>query len=1377
MKRILTFLLTLILMAVGAPAQMPSYLPEDDGPAAGGQAVTVDSADPEGQGVTENVYLMKDGENTVTVDGGLLFYDDGGPDQKYSKDFNGTTVFRPAKEGDIIRLTVRQFYTRYNEYLDIYSGSGVNADNQLAHLSSSMSDDKLATAIYLSKAEDGCVTCHFETSNNYNDGWEILVESFTPQPMAVSSVELTPVNDNKMLRGSVDNKMMKVAVTASGEKGTVDLSAFNFSSLESDVEYIKSARLYYTGTLDTFSTATLWGQAELTAEAAFTITGSTTLDAAGTYYYWLTYDIAAEALNDSKIQAEFTSLTANDATVAPAEGKQVLVTVQDGVHGTYTIGTSGSEDFATIQAAIDSLEGGIDGPVEFLIADGNYKELVNLPQVTGSSPENTVTLRSASGKRENVIITYDNYTDPGSSSYSQRYGVVTFTGMDYVTLRDVTVTDEDQDFPAVVFLRDNSDYVTLDNLYLHLPVFTSYTSGNHLVYTYAPNESPNRDCDYLTVRNCLFEGGYIGMNLSSNGYIALPQQKGCVVENNIFRNQGSKAIYVSSSEGATIRGNAVYSDGNTTSSYWALDLNGTGGDFTAEANTVYMENPISSAIGIYLRMTSQANFKPGFKRIYNNEINIVGSTTAVTGFRQNDDIDGLEFVHNTIRIQGTGAAYGIYIGGTTKDAKYMNNLIQNETTGTTGTSGRIFHVGRDTYMEGEFSHNVYYSTNENRFYVYDPMDTETWNTTVGNQTNVIEATEFLSETVLEPAAAGSLVSAQPIEWLTTDLYGAERAAVPTVGCYEYAESTVAPAMAEGMPEVTDVTHDTATLNVQSTLTATMAYVVLEADAEAPTAEYVKGEDQTITLRKGVTARVPVSGLDPKTTYKAYMVLTSLRGMDSDVIATDGFTTTAVPSPEPLPLTATIDFDGTAVQAGSEVSLPVTVDGGVEPYTYEWTNALHEAVGSANPLALTPEVSQEYTVKVTDARGATATATVQVRVLGEQKIATFDDLYLEPESNWHGNTEDEDYMMGSFFSGSFEFNNSYMADWDSWSFFGYSNMTSTGFSSYLTDQYNSAVGHGVDDSANFGVVFISPYMGKTLMTLSNTTEGQTIPGMYVTNSAWDVDAILNGDGYEPKFDKDDYLMLNLTGTRADGTTTTLDVPLADYRYENEADRWYLDTWQWIDLSPLGDVVSVEWNMSSTKANAYGMTTPSYLCIDNVGASCPVKEGEQVLLKVNSEEPQASFDLARYFSFQPTEGTVTYSVVGDKPEALTIAGDGTATVNSGEAMEFTVTVRANQRGCNEWVSIPVKVETKPLGIDGVEMESVALYPNPADTYVTVCGDAADYTVAIISMDGREVARHEGLNGRRTLNISDLTAGTYLVRFSAADGSAAVRKLLVK
>ncbi|MDE5902789.1 MAG: DUF4465 domain-containing protein [Muribaculaceae bacterium] len=228
---------------------------------------------------------------------------------------------------------------------------------------------------------------------------------------------------------------------------------------------------------------------------------------------------------------------------------------------------------------------------------------------------------------------------------------------------------------------------------------------------------------------------------------------------------------------------------------------------------------------------------------------------------------------------------------------------------------------------------------------------------------------------------------------------------------------------------------------------------------------------------------------------------------------------------------------------------------------------------------------------------------------ELQVATFEDLNLPAESWWVGDTEDEDYALGTFTSGSFEFSNFYMADYDSWGFFGYASETGNVFPGgyAVPDQMLNCVGGGYE-SATYGMGFIADYMGPSVIRIPDFEEtGVNVNGVWVTNNAWVVSSILEGDGMSDAFGQGDYLKLTFKGFDKDGNAKSVDFMLADYTSEDASEHYYVDSWRYFDLSSLGDVVSLQTDMESTKVNDWGMTTPAYFAFDDLGAAKPGSVG--------------------------------------------------------------------------------------------------------------------------------------------------------------------------
>ena len=163
---------------------------------------------------------------------------------------------------------------------------------------------------------------------------------------------------------------------------------------------------------------------------------------------------------------------------------------------------------------------------------------------------------------------------------------------------------------------------------------------------------------------------------------------------------------------------------------------------------------------------------------------------------------------------------------------------------------------------------------------------------------------------------------------------------------------------------------------------------------------------------------------------------------------------------------------------------------------------------------------------------------------------------------------------------------YTPSWYSWSGFAISNRTATTFKDITPDQFNNITGKAHSGN-NFCVVY--PF-GESIVV--NGGKPAFVDGFWYTNDAWTVDAILNGDGMSPgKFEATDWLKCTVIGTKQGGSTVTVDIDLA-------SEGKYVKDWQYCDLSSMGKVVELSFVFTGSKSNDWGLTTPSYMCIDDI-----------------------------------------------------------------------------------------------------------------------------------------------------------------------------------
>ena len=204
-----------------------------------------------------------------------------------------------------------------------------------------------------------------------------------------------------------------------------------------------------------------------------------------------------------------------------------------------------------------------------------------------------------------------------------------------------------------------------------------------------------------------------------------------------------------------------------------------------------------------------------------------------------------------------------------------------------------------------------------------------------------------------------------------------------------------------------------------------------------------------------------------------------------------------------------------------------------------------------------------------------------------QTADFENLTLDQESYWNGSDG-----SGGFESGGAKFINNYYSDYLYWDGFAYSNVTDT-ITEGLDAQYNAITGSGVLGSKTYTVAWENIFLGN-VPTISLNNE-QIVSGAYFTNNNFAYYSMTNGDDSAKKFTDDDWFKLIITGIDSEGVETgTVEFMLADGTN-------IVNTWTWVDLSGLGIVKKLTFDLSSTDSGDFGMNTPAYFCMDNFNDS--------------------------------------------------------------------------------------------------------------------------------------------------------------------------------
>ena len=154
--------------------------------------------------------------------------------------------------------------------------------------------------------------------------------------------------------------------------------------------------------------------------------------------------------------------------------------------------------------------------------------------------------------------------------------------------------------------------------------------------------------------------------------------------------------------------------------------------------------------------------------------------------------------------------------------------------------------------------------------------------------------------------------------------------------------------------------------------------------------------------------------------------------------------------------------------------------------------------------------------------------------------------------------------------------------------------------YGNDQtYGETLTGGYNGSANFCMHFgykdSSPYNGTENLPYIYFKDGtpRVIDHMYVNNSTYAISCYMDGNGLTAKIGPDDWVKAVAIGYDAEGNETGR----AEIYLCNGPDNIVTDWTKW-DLTSLGKVVKVDFNILGSSDNGYGFSQPAYFAYDNV-----------------------------------------------------------------------------------------------------------------------------------------------------------------------------------
>lgn len=266
--------------------------------------------------------------------------------------------------------------------------------------------------------------------------------------------------------------------------------------------------------------------------------------------------------------------------------------------------------------------------------------------------------------------------------------------------------------------------------------------------------------------------------------------------------------------------------------------------------------------------------------------------------------------------------------------------------------------------------------------------------------------------------------------------------------------------------------------------------------------------------------------------------------------------------------------------------------------------------------------------------------------------------------------------------------------------------------------------GHNGSSNFAIAFPE----GQFIEITNSADGDVLNGAYVSNTAYAYNGMAVGDGFATAFSQGSWFKLTAVGFDADGEETArTDFYLADYRSTNALDHYILDTWQWMDLRPLGKVAKVRFLLDGSDKGQYGLNTAAYFALDDFNCERDLIEEQVLYYKVGNW----ALDLNDIFTIVDDGSTVTYTLedLGQAPsrdietEGLDLAVDDSGMLNINAKVDQSsrvVIAGVTQKGKTQYAKLNIYVDNT-TGIEGIAVENGKVIESR--NYVNVAGQVSD------------------------------------------------------
>ncbi len=698
-------------------------------------------------------------------------------------------------------------------------------------------------------------------------------------------------NTGILRQASADQQIIGIQVVMSGNLDPAILSSMTLNTNGStSAADLTSAKVFYSGTSNTFAATNQFGTTYPSPSGSFTITGSQAL-AEGTNYFWLAYDISLNAGNNDLVDGECNSITVNSSAKTPTvQAPGGSRTVKGSLTGTYTIGSSGS--YPTLTGA-----GGLFEAVN----DGGLKGNTTIQIVSNLTETGTFALSEiyeAGGSGFTLTIQPDAATERIiSGAYAG--GLIRLSGADRVTIDGrsggagtylTIINTATSGTIAPVQLIGTAEGQGCAGIMIRNCNLSNGHNGFNSYGIALGGTSPDDagyDHDQVTLQNCSISKAFYGIYAKGNSSGTFND---LVISGNSIGSltTGSEiaavGIYAEQAPGSMVSGNTVFNIFNATTEPRGIEVATGSINSTVSGNEVtgvrYTGASALGAIGIYIR--------PGFIianiNVVNNiisEISGVGNSIPI-----NNGIFGIKVTYcqdvflyyNTVNLSGNvshassgdkSAALYVTAGATPMRILVKNNILKNTIINTAASAtAYALYSDMDRFNFSTIDYNDYFIEESQGRLGYMAGSTATtiyqWRTiTQQDQHSTGDDPLFTSTTDLQlDFSSPAYHTGDPVAGITTDFANVTRdATTPSMGALETAHDGQGPVISYTSLTNTSLLSDrtlTATLTDDTGVPVSgpglpvLYWNINHGTWNAATGVFISGSDYSFTFGAGVT---------------------------------------------------------------------------------------------------------------------------------------------------------------------------------------------------------------------------------------------------------------------------------------------------------------------------------------------------------------------------------------------------------------------------------------------------------------------------------------------------------------------------------------------